>query len=121
MENYIITDIESYAQTVRETCFNYLKYSNGPSNSVNENLDDYIKIPEIISLVTKKCELNENDQFVLNEEIHEDIFQDVCDWVYGIGLSKLVSDNLVECAWDDEQNCMVFWSPEKSNHESTAD
>ena len=53
---------------------------------------------------------------LIDAKIIDDIFVTTCDWIYGVGLARLASKNLIECAWDNDQNCMVFW---KSDGEKT--
>jgi hypothetical protein len=112
MEVYAIKDLNDYASQLRELSANSI------SNSYSENLDDFISIGQLISLIIEKSQgFDENNHVLIDEETNESLFYIICDWIYGVGLSRLASQNLVECAWDDQQNCMVFWSP--NNTESS--
>lgn len=107
MENYfIIEDLPKYIEGLRHSVADYI-YPN-----YTDNLDDYITLAQLQSLVLETCkDRDESDRVLITEDMNENLFITVCDWVYGVGLSRLASQNLVECAWDDKQNCMVFWSP----------
>lgn len=115
MEEYAIQDIEGYASSMRSLC---IQNNISGENTTEVNADEYITLKEVMSLITQHCnELTEEGQIIVNEETHTKIFNEMSDWVYGIGLAKLASKNLVECAWDNDQNNMVFWSPEKPTNE----
>lgn len=115
MEEYAIQDIEGYASSMRSLCIQ----NNVSGESTTEvNADEYITLKEVMSLITQYCnELTEEGQIIVTEETHTKIFNEMSDWVYGIGLAKLASKNLVECAWDIDQNNMIFWSPGKPTNE----
>jgi hypothetical protein len=51
----------------------------------------------------------------MDEDQYNTIFDEVTDWIINSGLSKLAAEDKVQCAWDDEQNCMVFWYNETSS------
>ena len=46
---------------------------------------------------------------MINSEVFNDTFDDVREWFYEAGLSKLAAKGVIECAWDDDSNQMVFW------------
>ena len=109
MAVYAIKDLNDYASQLRELSANSI------SENYTENLDDFISLGQLKSLIIEKSQgTDENNHILISEKTNEDLFYIVADWIYGVGLSKLASQNLVECAWNNEQNCMVFWSAEKS-------
>lgn len=107
-EVYAIINIDGYISQMREAAAQSIS-----ENSINENLDIYISLDEMVGLVNKHC-LGFDDQQhpLLNEETNQQIFEDVTTWIHNIGLAKLAAKDLVECAWDDELNEMVFWHKE---------
>lgn len=116
MAVYAIKDLNQYASQLRELSANSI------SENYTENLDDFISLGQLTSLIKEKSQgTDEHDHVLISEETNEELFYIVADWIYGVGLSKLVSQNLVECAWDSEQNCMVFWSAEKSQNMEKSD
>lgn len=116
MAVYAIKDLNEYASQLRELSANNI------SENYTENLDDFITLGQLTSLIREKSQgTDENGHVLISEKTNEELFYIVSDWIYGVGLSRLVSQNLVECAWDDEQNCMVFWSAEKSQNQEESD
>jgi len=112
-EFYALTDLQGYAKQLR--------YAVGESISKNnqENLDDYISIGQIINLVNDHClGYDEMNRPILDEETNEDIFQEVLSWFHNIALSKLASKGLIECAWDDDKQEMIFWAPNKATDDA---
>lgn len=107
-EVYAITNIEGYVTQMREAAANSIS-----ENSSNDNLNDYISIDQMIGLVKTNC-IGYDDQNhpLLDEETNQKIFEEATTWIHNIGLAKLAAQDLVECAWDDELNEMVFWHKE---------
>ena len=102
---YAITNLEGYASEMRQSAANSLS----PDNE--DDLDDYISINQMVNLVKSECiGFDDYDRPLLNEEANEKIYESVVTWIHNIGLARLAAQNLVECAWDDELNEMVFWA-----------
>ena len=111
MSLYAIKNLEKYADEIRNAAANYI------SNDYTENLDDYITIKQLESFIVSKCDgYDEKGRLLIDSKVIDDIFVTTCDWIYGVGLARLASKNLIECAWDNDQNCMIFW---KSDDETT--
>lgn len=110
---YSIVDLEGYATEIREAAAKTL------AEDCNDNLDDYITITQLIQMVRKNCcGFDDNDRPLLNEETNEQIYESTITWIHNVGLAKLAAQDLVECAWDDSANEMVFWSKETKNDKS---
>jgi hypothetical protein len=110
---YAITDIEGYATQLR-----FVVAENIATNN-QENLDEYITIEQIINIVHEHClGLDDQSRPILDEETNEDVFEAVTTWFHNVGLSKLAAKGLLECAWDDEHNEMIFWPNKEPNHEA---
>lgn len=111
MATYAIEDLNAYAYGMRHLSANEI------NKNYTENLEDFINLPQLTSLIIEYSQgYDEHGNILIDEETNEELFYIVCDWIYGVGLSKLASQNLIECAWDNEQNCMVFWSSEQSQN-----
>lgn len=110
---YAITNIDGYATQMRKAAGEFISKEN------EDNLDDYISIGQIVNLVNEHClGFDEENRPILDEDTNEFIFESTVDWIHNVGLAKLASQGLVECAWDNESNEMIFWSPSKqSNNE----
>ena len=105
---YAITDVQGYVSQMREAAANNIS-----ENSSEDNLDNYISINQMIGLVESNClGYDDNNHPLLNEDNNQKIFEEVSVWIHNVGLAKLAAENLVECAWDDELNEMVFWHKE---------
>lgn len=106
---YAITDIDGYATQMRKAAGEFISKDN------QDNLEEYISIGQIINLVNEHClGYDDNDRPILDEETNEFLFESTVDWIHNVGLAKLASQGLVECAWDDKTNEMTFWTPTKN-------
>lgn len=105
---YAITDLNGYVSQMREVAA-----QNISENSNQDNLDNYISLDQMIGLVKSNClGYDDNNYPLLNEETNQKIFEDITVWIHNVGLAKLAAQDLVECAWDDKLNEMVFWHKE---------
>jgi hypothetical protein len=104
---YAITNLEGYVSQMREAAA-----KNISENSDEDNLDNYISIDQMIGLVKTNCLGYDNDHVLLDEKANQKIFEETTTWIHNFGLAKLAAQDLVECAWDDELNEMVFWHRE---------
>ena len=50
-----------------------------------------------------------DDKYIINEDIFDKIFDDVRNQLYQSTMSQLASKGYIECAWDDEEDKMIFW------------
>lgn len=104
METYSIIDLNGYAQTIRENA------AKSFTQEYSENLDEFITIQQIIGLINEyNVGRDEENNYLITESNFNDIFESVRDRLYTVGLARLAAKGLVECAWDDETNDMVFW------------
>jgi hypothetical protein len=110
---YAITDLNGYVSQMRD-----IAAQNISENSDQDNLDDYISLDQMIGVVKSNClGYDDNDHVLLDEKRNEKIFQEVSIWIHNVGLAKLAANDLVECAWDDELNEMVFWQKETAKND----
>jgi hypothetical protein len=108
METYSIIDLEGYAKAMRDGAASSFE------KDYTENLDDFITIEQVINLIKKNnLGLDEDGNYIINSNIFDEMFGEIRDWLYGVGLSKLAAKGFVDCAWDDEANEMVFWLANK--------
>jgi hypothetical protein len=107
--NYSITDLDGFASAVRSGASIEL------DSNHNEDLDNFISISQVIELTKKHSSgVDEEDNLIINEETYNSIFDEVFEWIYGIAVARMASKGLIECAWDDEINEMVFWAAQNS-------
>lgn len=110
--NYSITDLNNYAIYIRDSAASSL------SESYTENLDDFISLKQVTNLIKKRSlGVDDNGDFVIDSNAFDNTFDDIRTWIYGVGLAKLSAKGLIECAWDNDLNEMVFWiaNNEKTN------
>jgi hypothetical protein len=102
---YAINNIHGYANQMRSAA------AEGLNKKYITNLDNYITIPQLIGVVYEQSlGVDDNNYPLLNEEANYQIYDIVTNWIYNADLSKLASDNLIECSWDDKSNTMMFWN-----------
>jgi len=107
-EVYAISNLDGYAQEIINAAAKTL--SDAPSN----DLDNYVSVGQVINLVKQKCiGYDDMDRPILDETINESIYEDVTVWIHNVGLAKLAGQDLIECAWDNDLNDMVFWAKDK--------
>lgn len=103
MNAFAITDLEKFAVILRRNAAESL------AHNYTENLDDFISISQVVSIV-KFSRLNHDaGDVMINEDILADLLEEISDIIYQVGLSKLCADDKIECAWDNKSNSMVFW------------
>jgi hypothetical protein len=108
MESYSIIDLEGYAKAMRSGAASSFE------EDYTENLDDFITIPQVINIIKENnLGLDEEGNYLINEDIFDDVFNSIRDRLYEVALCKLAAKGLIECAWDDESNDMVFWLANK--------
>jgi hypothetical protein len=108
MENYSIIDLEGYAKAMRDGAASSFE------KDYTENLDEFISIGQVINLIKKNnLGLDEEGNYLINEQIFDDVFNDIRNWLYEVGLCKLAAKGFVDCSWDDASNEMVFWLANK--------
>lgn len=112
-EVYAITDLEGYASQMREAAAQSI------CEDHTDDINTYISMDQMINLVKSEClGFDSEDRPLLDEETNEVIFENTATWIHNVGLAKLAAQDLVECAWDNNGNEMVFWAKEKSTNES---
>ena len=106
-ELYAIIDLEGYATQMREAAAKSI------CDTSEDDLNGYISLNQIFGLVKEHCHgYDDEDRPLLNEDSNEQIFEDIAIWIHDVGLAKLAAQDLIECAWDNDQNEMVFWAKE---------
>ena len=128
---YAITDLDGYVSQVREAAAQTIADLDGYVSQVREvaaqtieenneeNLDNYITINQMINMVKEEClGFDDEDRPILDEDCNEKIFENTIVWIHDVALAKLAAKNLVECAWDDQTNEMIFWSSETKENKN---
>ena len=104
---YALTDVHGYAFDMRSAAADHIC----ENNQNEDDLDSYISINQILNIIEEEnLGYDDENRPLINQQITEDIFETIMTWIHNVGISKLAGQNLIECAWDDELNDMVFWS-----------
>lgn len=107
-EVYAISDLEGYVFQMRDAAAKNL------CESHTDDLDKYISITQMMNMVKNEClGFDDNDRPMLDEDANARIFEYTSIWIHNVGLAKLAAQDLVECAWDNDSNEMVFWAKPK--------
>lgn len=108
MTTYVITDLEGFAQLTRKNV------AESFTENYTENLDDFISIQQVIGIIEENSYgKTENNKIIISEDNFNNIFDHIRVRLYEVGLAKLASQGLLECAWNTETNQMEFWSNEQ--------
>ena len=107
MDSYSIIDLEGYAKAMRDGAASSFE------KDYTENLDDFITISQVINMIKENNLGLEEGNYLINEDIFEEIFESIRNQLYEVGLSKLAAKGFIDCAWDDDSNQMVFWLANK--------
>lgn len=103
-DTYAIIDTDSYAKEIRHAAAQSLSENN------TDNLDNYISIGQINNIIKKEClGFDDENRPILNTQTNEEIYEQIVVWIHNVGLAKLAAQDLIECAWDNKENEMVFW------------
>jgi hypothetical protein len=114
-EVYAITDIDGYVSQMREAAAKALS-----EDGDKDDLNSYISLNQMIGLVKEYClGFDNQNRPLLDEKSNEKIFEETSVWIHSIGLAKLASKDLIECAWDNDSNEMIFWSKEVKKNEKS--
>jgi len=104
-EVYSIMNLEKYAAYIRK------KAAHSISEDESENLDGFITVPQTCSMILEySIGKDAEGRALLDDYSHELLFDAIKTRIYNCGLSKLAAEGLLECAWDDEKEDMIFWS-----------
>lgn len=102
---YAITNIEGYATEMRQAAANAI------SDECDDDLDSYISLKQMVSIIEENCMgFDNSNRPLLNEDSNEKIYGATVTWINNVGLAKLAAQDLIQCAWDNDSNEMVFWA-----------
>lgn len=108
-EVYAIVDLDGYVSQMREAAASSLS-----NDYKNDDLDSYITLKEMENIVYNECiGFDDENRPIMDEDSNENVFDKTVAWIHNIGLAKLASQDLIQCAWDDKLNEMVFWVEDK--------
>lgn len=106
---YLITNFDKFSKALRFEAAKILY-----EDIKEEHLDNYITIKQccsIIKTISKKI----HDEYYLDEDTYIQVIEEISSQIHQSALSKLASDDIIQCAWDEEKDGMVFWVDNNKN------
>ena len=81
-----------------------------PKYYSDEDLDMIVTLSQIESIISEhSIGVTEDDEEIIDTDVFNNIFDETRNLIYQSAMSQLAAKGLVECAWDDEENKMIFW------------
>jgi hypothetical protein len=108
-DKYIVNDLTHLASSIRKNAAMNI------GDTENQDLNTFVSIHQVESVILENTDKDEENNIIMDEDQYNTIFNEVSDWIINSGLSKLAAEDKIQCAWDDEQNCMIFWHNETSS------
>lgn len=109
MSNYIkIRHLKLFTKSIRKNVVMVFprKYS--------YQIDNLISLSQTEKLVKRYIEPGYNDEFIISEANYHILCDEMKKWIYNSSLSQVASSGIIDCAWDNESNEMIFWHPESN-------
>ena len=104
-EVYAIMNMDKYASYMRE------KAALSFTSKYEEDLEDFVSIKQVHSMIADYSSgTDEKGRVLLDEEGRGMLLEALTTRLYNMGLAKLAAKGILECAWDNEVNQMVFWT-----------
>lgn len=111
---YSVIDLDNMALSMRDAVAKTF------NENYTENLDEYITLNQVKDIIVGYSLGNDDEgNYLISEEVFENAWDDVRDWFFNSGLSKLAAQGLIECAWDDDLDEMVFWRADDDQSNAT--
>lgn len=112
---HCIINLDKYANHVRKSAaISFAK--EGQEIDESEDLETYVTITQVSQMVAENAMGQDEDgHYLITDEGYRALFRQLKTRIYNSGLSKLAAKNLIECAWDDKKNTMIFWPNEESD------
>lgn len=109
MKTFSITNMDGFAATIRDGAAKSI------SEEYTENLDEFITLPQITSMIkAKSIGVDDEGLYLITEKIFDETFEAIRKDIYQAGLAKLASKDQIQCAWDSKSNKMIFWIDSKT-------
>ena len=109
MSNYIkIRNLKLFTKSIRKNIVMVFprRYS--------YQIDNLISLSQTEQLVRKYIEPGYDGEFILSDKNYDLLCNEIKKWIYNTSLSLVASSGIIECAWNDESNEMIFWHPESN-------
>lgn len=108
---YIVSENKKFCKALRKQAAKYL------SSESHSNLDEFITLDQCGQILENNCvDKDEQGRFIVNEDSYVDMLMEISKQIYQSALSKLAAENIIQCAWDNQENTMVFWVTDENGY-----
>ena len=109
-EGYSVTDINSMSESLREEAINLLF-----PEIEDQYPEQFVSIGQIKSLFRDNNKGKDRQgNYVIDKSTFANIFDEIVGIAYGVSFARfLAADEDAQCAWDDEQECFIYWDKSK--------
>lgn len=106
-QKYAVSDMNGYVDAIVETTSEELE-------TIKQEVLELVSKEQIVAIINEQCdEYDDQQRPIIDQDIHINIIESTLTIVQNIALSQLASEGILECAWDDNLNEMVFWLAEE--------
>ncbi len=112
MSKFSIIDIQEFTLMMRSFAATSLadEYLGEPREYEDQELNSLMTLNQVESIVSENSvEQTKDGKYIINEDIFDKIFDDVRNQLYQSTMSQLAAKGYIECAWDNEEDQMIFW------------
>lgn len=102
-ETFKIKDLTKFAKKIGKTVAI-------DSGFTIKDLKNYINVSNIKQIILQHCIVDKRRQILVNEAILQNICSDIFEWLIGTDLAKMASEDIIDCYWSDEDDCIIFES-----------
>jgi len=109
---FAIADVYGYCNELRQLACIYALELDDEEPIDDSFMDQYISIGQARKILEKYGVKDEQGHHVINMKMHERIYDEIEENVYGVSVAKLAAADQLDCWWDDKLNTMMFSLPE---------
>jgi hypothetical protein len=107
-EVHAIMNLDKYAAYIRR------RAAISFSEDYVEDLNEFVTIKQTVDMIVEhSIGKDEKGLYLIDEKSHKRLFEEIRLRIYNSGLSKLAAKDVLECAWDEKKDEMVFWAKKK--------
>lgn len=109
-KEYSVRDLNTMSQNLISEAVDLLF-----PNVENKHPEYFVSVGQVTSLFR---ELNkgkdEQGNYIIDKTTFARIFDEIVGMAYGVSFAQfLAEDEEAQCAWDDEQDCFIYWDKSK--------
>lgn len=114
-KTYSITDLDGYAKVIRDNAAGGFTSEDFGA----DNPDDFISVGQVKSLIiSTSLGKNNEDQYIINDEVYNNTYDTVCGMIFGVGLCKLASRGHIDVYYNSEIDQFEFTLTEQGAKEA---